>query len=218
VALPGNSGFYHEEQAASRVAGLVRLDGTFAAAKYFQNGDSKAVLDGAAKIQALQPGSDAPSAAWGDVFAVVATAPADLEPGETLSIALAFIQTGTPEQFAAAADDARNRWDLYTGVLDGGGDQGLLPRAFLSQNYPNPFNPQTVIAYSLAQDGNVRLEIFNLLGQSVRILADGWNSAGQQTVEWDGTGQAGQRVASGVYFYRLQIGQETITRKMVLMR
>jgi len=75
-----------------------------------------------------------------------------------------------------------------------------------------------VIAYSLAHDGDVRLEVFNLLGQSVRILADGWNTAGPQTVVWDGTDNGGQRVASGVYFYRLQSDRETITRKMVLMR
>lgn len=218
VAYPGNSGFYCEEQSSSRVAGLVRLDGSFAATQYFVNGASKAALNAETKIQALQSGSNTPGTGWDDAFAIVASAPADLEPGETLTVALAFIQTSSPEKFAAAADDARNHWDLYTGVLGGGGDQNLLPRAHLAQNYPNPFNPETMISYALARDAGVRLEIFNLLGQSVRILADGWNTAGQQSVVWDGRDQAGQQVASGVYFYRLQAGQETTTRKMVLLR
>jgi subtilisin family serine protease len=218
ITLAGNAGFYHEDQAGSRVAGLVRLDNSFGAAKYFVNSVGKAAMDDAAKMQALQPGIGTPDAGWGDAFAIVATAPSDLAPGESITLALAFILTETPEQFAAAANDARTRWDLYTGVQDGEDDQSLVPRLFLSQNYPNPFNPETVIAFTLAREGNVHLEVFNLLGQSVRVLADGWNPAGQRAVVWDGTGAGGQRVASGVYFYRLQNGQETLTRKMVLMR
>jgi hypothetical protein len=218
ITLAGNAGFYHENQAGSRIAGVVRLDNSFAVAKYFVNSDGKTAMDGAAKMQALQPGIGTPAASWGDAFAIVATAPADLDPGESLTLALAFVLTETPEQFAAAANEARTRWDLYTGVQDGEDDQSLVPRAFLSQNYPNPFNPETVIAYSLAREGNVRLEIFNLLGQSVIVLADGWNPAGQRTVVWDGTDSGGRQVASGVYFYRLQSGPETISRKMVLMR
>ena len=75
-----------------------------------------------------------------------------------------------------------------------------------------------MIAYTLARAGHVRLEVFNLLGQSVTILADGWNPEGPNTVTWDGTDAQGRHAASGVYFYRLLTDNEIVTRKMVLLR
>jgi 5'-nucleotidase len=94
-----------------------------------------------------------------------------------------------------------------------------LPQEFaLSQNYPNPFNPQTEISYSLPYDTNVRLAIYDILGQEVRILIDGYQSAGENTVVWDGRNQNGQAVSSGIYFYKLQAGDFVDTKKMSLVR
>jgi hypothetical protein len=89
----------------------------------------------------------------------------------------------------------------------------------LFQNYPNPFNPETTIAYELAQVGHVQFTIYNLLGQRVRTLVDGWMPAGNHSVSWDGRGERGAMgVASGVYVYELKIGENVLRRKMLLLR
>jgi Secretion system C-terminal sorting domain len=97
-------------------------------------------------------------------------------------------------------------------------DNSLLPSKFsLSQNYPNPFNPETVINYSLKTGGNVHLEIYNLLGQSTEVLIDKHQDVGDYSVVWN-SNQSGQNYPSGVYFYRLTVNEQTLTRKMILMK
>ncbi|GAB4341635.1 MAG: hypothetical protein Kow0037_28410 [Calditrichia bacterium] len=88
----------------------------------------------------------------------------------------------------------------------------------LYANYPNPFNPETRITYQLPERGDVRLEIYNTLGQKVRTLVRGMQETGTHTVAWDGRDEAGQTAASGVYLYQLQAGKYRQTRKMVLMK
>jgi hypothetical protein len=88
----------------------------------------------------------------------------------------------------------------------------------LSQNYPNPFNPQTSIRYALPQDAQVRLVIYNVLGQKVKTLVDDHQTAGYKTVWWDGKDQSGDPVASGVYFYRLEADQFSEVKKMLMMK
>jgi subtilisin family serine protease len=89
-----------------------------------------------------------------------------------------------------------------------------VPLAFeLDQNYPNPFNPSTIIQYMLPQSGHVTLEVFDLLGRSVRTLVSGEQGFGPHSVRFDGTG-----LASGVYFYRLKAAGLTLTKKLVLLR
>ena len=93
------------------------------------------------------------------------------------------------------------------------------PRGFaLLQNYPNPFNPETEISYSLPEHSQVRLAIYNLMGQKVRILVDEYQAAGHKTVHWDGTDEDGNKVASGIYFYRIKAGKYAETKKMILMK
>ena len=79
---------------------------------------------------------------------------------------------------------------------------------YLAQNYPNPFNPQTTIAYDLPRAAQVKLTIFNRLGQHVATLAEGWHNAGRHTVTWHGDGQA-----SGTYFLTLRAGEFEQTRR-----
>ena len=94
-----------------------------------------------------------------------------------------------------------------------------LPNSYaLYQNYPNPFNPTTRIDYDLPQPGHVKLTIYNLLGQKVRVLVDEFQQAGQQFVEWDGRLESDDRVASGLYLYRLQAGDIDDTKKMLLLK
>lgn len=106
--------------------------------------------------------------------------------------------------------------------LDEASRRSILPAAFnLSQNYPNPFNPQTVIPFSLPESQapvRVSLKVYDLRNQLVRTLVDGNRDAGVYTVFWDGTDEQGRNLPSGVYFYRLQAGEHSLTRKMVLLR
>jgi PKD repeat protein len=93
-------------------------------------------------------------------------------------------------------------------------DNPIVPDRFsLHQNYPNPFNPATDISFSLPTASNISLEIYNVLGQRVAVLAEGVYSAGRHTVTWDAS-----RQSSGVYFYRLQADGFVATKKMMLLR
>ena len=94
-----------------------------------------------------------------------------------------------------------------------------LPSEFrLFQNFPNPFNPATRIQFALPEAGQVQLTIYNTLGQVVRDLFHGNESAGLQSVLWDGRNNAGEPVRSGIYFYRLKWGRHVSIRRMSLLR
>jgi len=89
----------------------------------------------------------------------------------------------------------------------------------LYQNYPNPFNPTTTIAFDLPRQSLVTLNIYDVTGRLVRTLLHKQIVAGEHHLFWDGRDASGQRVASGIYLYRLQAGNQfTETRKMVLLK
>ncbi|MFZ0389224.1 MAG: M14 family zinc carboxypeptidase [Calditrichia bacterium] len=104
-------------------------------------------------------------------------------------------------------------------VSSGIAGKEMLPAEYrLAQNYPNPFNPETVLEYQIPQAGEVRLEIYNVQGQRVRTLVNGWRAAGQYEVKWDGKGEQGLSAASGLYFYRLQAGEFISVKRMLLLK
>ncbi|MEW6702126.1 MAG: T9SS type A sorting domain-containing protein, partial [Bacteroidota bacterium] len=117
------------------------------------------------------------------------------------------------------ANDAANN-DSYTysfevnvGPTDVKVEEGV-PTAFsLSQNYPNPFNPSTTIKFGLPKESNVSLKIYNILGEEVATLANEVMQAGFHTVNFDAS-----RLASGMYIYRIQAGNFTEVKKMLLMK
>ncbi len=94
-----------------------------------------------------------------------------------------------------------------------------IPQTFvLEQNYPNPFNPSTIIRYALPKNSPVEISVYNALGQKVKTLIRADNQApGIHRVKWNGTDESGNRVANGIYFYRLHAGKFSITRKMLLL-
>lgn len=99
----------------------------------------------------------------------------------------------------------------------------LIPQEFaLLQNYPNPFNPTTTIEYHLPLDSQVKIEIYNILGQRVKILVDQREKAGKYQIAWDGRNESGNRAASGLYVYRIQAtsGGKTFikARKMIVLK
>lgn len=119
-----------------------------------------------------------------------------------------------------------NNAGVLIGALDVGcsptdvanGDKSLPTVLALHQNYPNPFNPTTTIEYSLPKRANVTVEIFNILGQSVRTLVNEAKAAGIHRVEWNGTTSDGNQVSSGIYLYRIQAGEFVESKKMLLLK
>jgi|SaaInl4_150m_RNA_FD_contig_31_363209_length_10878_multi_10_in_0_out_0_3 hypothetical protein len=97
----------------------------------------------------------------------------------------------------------------------------VLPKAFaLSQNSPNPFNPSTTIKYQVpdGEAAKVQIVVFNVRGQKVITLVDELKESGDYTVNWNGTSTSGQRVSSGIYFYRMSAGEFSAVRKMVIVK
>jgi hypothetical protein len=152
----------------------------------------------------------------------------DLRPyaGTTAYIEIADISTAAFGH--VCVDDIIESTDV---VLPGGGGTGKTPRkpeveilaaargARLFANTPNPFNPSTTIGYQIGDDASVRVDVFDARGAHVRTLVDEHQRAGTHSVGWDGTGQRGESLASGVYFYRLTVSGRVIeTRKMALLK
>ena len=104
---------------------------------------------------------------------------------------------------------------VYTGT---GAENNLIAKTELTGNYPNPFNPTTIIAFSMNEACNVTLEVFNVKGENVKQLVSDQFSAGQHSVVWNGTDENNQPVSSGIYFYKLRIGNFQQTRKMILLK
>jgi flagellar hook assembly protein FlgD len=105
------------------------------------------------------------------------------------------------------------------GVPGNEGAAAIPARTVLYPNVPNPFNPVTTIRFDLAHDGHVSLQVYDVAGRLVRRLLDAkLSAAAGLEARWNGLDDAGQRVASGVYFYRLVTADAAETRKMVLMK
>jgi hypothetical protein len=124
-----------------------------------------------------------------------------------------------PTQYASwkaqeAAELAHIQNVLNTGTTGVATTQQGLPQTFqLQQNYPNPFNPSTDISYTIAKAGNVTLKVYNMLGQYVATLVNGFQAANTYKVNFNASG-----LSSGMYLYELSTGSSVITKKMVLMK
>ncbi len=114
----------------------------------------------------------------------------------------------------SAVTDSNGTFDI--GSITGIKSNGQTPVSFkLEQNYPNPFASKTAISYDLAKNSDSKVTIFNVLGQKVRSFSMGVQSPGVHGVIWNGRDNFGNRVAPGVYFYRLQADGQSVTRKML---
>lgn len=98
------------------------------------------------------------------------------------------------------------------------GSVAVAAAGITGHNYPNPFNPSTTIEFSLPTNGRTTIIVYNVLGQTVRVVADREFFAGLNRVVWDGIDNAGRQAASGIYFYLVTSGNRECSRKMILVR
>ena len=94
----------------------------------------------------------------------------------------------------------------------------LLPQAILYTNYPNPFNPETTLCYDLDVNLHTKLLIYNIQGELVRTLVDEMQTAGTHNIIWNGTDNENNPLPSGVYIYKLEAGEFSDSRNMVLLK
>ncbi len=120
----------------------------------------------------------------------------------------------TQESSLILTNPAYTTLKLKITPVDNAIDDAFIPEEFaLRQNYPNPFNPVTSIQYDLPVAGEVRLDVYNILGEQVATLVQGHHEVGRYTIQWEAS-----NIASGMYFYRISSPKYTSTKKMVLMK
>jgi len=131
-----------------------------------------------------------------------------------------------PTTAGALCDSNSGRWDVFAAQInpfatsvEPASIPASLPAFFtLEQNYPNPFNPETTIWFSMARDARVSIVIYNITGQLVRSLTDGYHRAGSYQLRWDGRDDKNRLLPSGVYFCQLRSCSSSATRKLVLIK
>jgi len=207
----------------SRFRGVKLIEGPLAAAGaigfdayyHWPPGGGSLLADGLStdeKFNALTSGfiyADTNKTARDDIFIVVSAGLLTLSPDQFDTVTFAIIAGNS----LADLTDAAERAALILSDVDEPGADHLLPAAFtLHQNYPNPFNPSTVISFDLPRRSKYRLEIINILGQTLYETED-VASAGRVDVAWNGEGYA-----SGTYLYRLTVGDRAEARKMMLLK
>ena len=133
---------------------------------------------------------------------------------------MTFDNTGNLYAFGTSTEKNSSEWSIYTLVKYFQNPDAVqelsqnIPTKFsLSQNFPNPFNPKTVIRYSLSSNSEVALKVYDILGREISTLVNENKQAGNYITEWNG-----EQFPSGIYFYKLQAGNFSETRKFVLLK
>ncbi len=138
-----------------------------------------------------------------------------IEPPDSSGFYYWFVKSVDQAGAYSVSDTFRVIFDLGVGIAD----QDLQPTKFeLSQNYPNPFNPTTTIEFKLPVKSDVKLYIYNALGQKVRTLINKDMASGSYKVVWDAKNDSGRKVASGLYFFELRAKNFRQVHKMILMK
>jgi hypothetical protein len=214
---------------------------------YLENNVTAGSVDGRyfPPIQAAAPWVDNTSATGPREWFFVFDLPYSATPDPSLQIDISSRWTplmwfGTPSRTLSRAVPEENErfeiitfppprtgdvWSFNPVTILGGPDQTIPSLFDVSPNYPNPFNAGTTIKYALPFDARVIVRVYNILGQQIRLLADGNELEGYRTVRWDGKSDQGFAVGSGVYFYRLEAittgeGAQRLTHvgKMVVVK
>jgi hypothetical protein len=126
----------------------------------------------------------------------------------------------TREQIRDVVREMLGKWGIELPERSEGGAADRSPNSekIRARNYPNPFNPSTDIAYSLDASSDVKIEVYNVAGQAVRTFDVGYQAGGEHSVHWDGLDSSGAPASSGIYFYRIQAGNDVLTDDMILLK
>jgi hypothetical protein len=143
-----------------------------------------------------------------------------METAEASYVDVNYVSSVANYYRVAAVDHSGNQSD-YSDVVDVAVvaiDDQLTPDVFaIHQNYPNPFNPTTQIRYDLPEDALVSINIYDLMGRSIKSLVNSNQPAGYRSIQWDATNNYGESVSAGMYIYTIQTGDFRATKKMVLL-
>lgn len=132
-------------------------------------------------------------------------------PGKMIYLAFPLETTANDTSFNKLIGKAV---EFFTSEITSSDNSVNQPVSFsLSQNYPNPFNPETRINYSVAEDGNVSIKLFSILGEEITVMVNEFHRAGNYTISFSGS-----HISSGIYYYTLNSGSYSATRKMILLK
>jgi len=124
----------------------------------------------------------------------------------------------TPTTFVVPYTDT-DPWVIWVNQSSSDDDHVSVPTVTkLKSNYPNPFNPSTKIAFDIAHAGNVSIDVYNIKGQRVKTLVNGYYEIGNHSIIWNGDDSTGRSVGSGIYFYRMTTNGYNSVQKMLLMK
>ena len=134
------------------------------------------------------------------------------EGADTVRVFLSKVVLCTAEALYLTATTTDVQWDLRSNAASG------VTYFALEQNYPNPFNPSTTISYRLDKPASVRLAVYDITGRQVETLVDMPQQEGRYNVKWNAGEHASSQLASGMYFARLQVGDQVAVHKMILAK
>jgi hypothetical protein len=135
-----------------------------------------------------------------------------------LSAETMIVHTTTGNVVFEVSDINQITFDGYDGVDEDFIDfMSKVPIKFL-KNYPNPFNPETTISFELNQQGQTLVEIYNVKGQKVKTLLNDELETGVHNLVWKGMDEQGQKVATGMYFYKVKVNKEEKINKMIMIK
>lgn len=181
--------------------------------------NADAATDSTRYHMTADPGFDTTMTAGGDgsIYSLNAGA-YTIAAGDSVSLIYAIAYADLESELFAGADSAQKKYDNVLVLVEKANDSRLPELFSLRQNYPNPFNPTTAIQFNLSRNSNINLAIYNLQGQLVDVIASGDYPAGSHIATWNGKDNAGRDVGSGIYIYRLNANQVTLSKKMLLVR
>ncbi len=192
--------------------GLRALDSAASVRGLVNNGSI--TPDRASKWAWISGGTSQAAVGPADIHSVISSGPFTIDPGGMRRVGFAAIGGADYPTLQANADFARAKWSQILQLVSVPDDRTTLPVSFaLRQNYPNPFNPSTTIVYTLPSRSYVKLSVYDQLGRELRTLVAQEQDAGEHSIRFDAS-----RLSSGVYFYRLNAGTFTATRRMLLLK